>query len=364
MAPRSWLIALLLCIPGLAHANRRTVYLVLKGTVDCAGAAEQAATVPKNSLLIAFDPKNRWLQAQKTALIANVNQLLKFYGFPIEAKAVSVEEARRIESLSKADAAVKYTANSFVAGVGVLNDWISMGQAQTDIHAVAYNDDDNKDPYVFGATHPEDIEKIGILLNSSDVPDPARERAILAFELTHEFIHAAQIRAIGAMTSGSPKPNFKPWRVMPKQAMFGTTDALFAKLGIGRKTGHMAEGIMVGGLAHHGDRNDDAGGLTGGLAECLKDPRIKTAELGDLGALARSGRKCSTLNFPVSDYFRLPDKNIKLIGHYFENMKTVGCYAPGYYRSMRENDAAQAVGYAGPPLPQSEESKWYEAFNR
>ncbi len=357
MALRSALLSLLLAA-GPARALEGD-FLVCRHRVDC--AAGPTDTVPKSSFLIAFQDADftgpfAWVAAEKPRVIEGVNKLLRHYGFPVTASEISRARFDELRRRPDADVVLKYRGNSFLGVVGV--EGLSAHIGGTSINDVESYP--GMGISLYGPTrHPgqrvadsdlEVVEVRPVAQMADPATDAARKRAMLAWTLTHEFVHAAQHRMLGTIASGDPAEAMTPRCVVPYKPAFEKTSELVNALAVSRRSGHMETGLMVAGGDHRGHRDDTHGGGTHSINNCLKDPRIPAALINDLAALAESDRLCGPRDeevqgYPASDYFRLPAFNRAAVARYLTKMAGVSCYAGCFYEVLGPEKAMKAVGY-------------------
>ncbi len=347
-----------LASPAAARGREALDFVVCRQRVDC--RTPPTDTVPRDSLLIAFkddfDGDMAWVPQEKARIVAGVNQLLQGAGFPIVARIIPVDRYETVRKLPDADVVLKYRGNSFMTLVGMKDMSANIGGTQ--ITGVEH--DDYQGIVLWGPTrHPgqsileSDLE-LGAIRPVMDMANPKtsvpRKRAMMAWTIFQEFVHAAHHRAMGTVLSGQPSERMAPACVMPHATAVEFTDKFMSRLQFSRKTGHMETGLMVAGGDHHGNLNDEVGG--GGVHQCLADPRIPSSLFDDVGALSRStilcgyrDEKAGTNGFPVADYFTLPSFNRQFIASYLSKMSAISCYAGCYYEPQSEARAMKKFGW-------------------
>jgi hypothetical protein len=384
------LLALLVATDAAALKRPSKDFLICGRRVECEKIPSLSA--PRNALLLNFQDADftgpyAWIKNEKPAVIRSVNQLLSHYGFAITAREIDEGEYAALREHPDADVILKYRANSFLATIG--DTGVGASRAAASLRAV----DKDGDAYqVLGPTRHDkfevqdsDIEHIevrpvGELANLET--SPRRKRAMLAAVIVHEFVHAAQHRAMGTVVSGPPAAAMSPACVVPYKDAVKITDKFFSMLAYSRVNGHMTAGLMVAGMDHSGGLNDEYGGGVHSLNPCLEDAGVPSALFDDMAKLAEYGGLCrpklvsdpNDRGYPVSDYFRLPETNRSFIASYIKKMSAIQCYGGCYYQVVDEATALKRTGTSptgpypaeiGLPSPSGAGAPgWWNAVNR
>lgn len=328
--------------PAAARAQDKEDRLVLAQRVDCRakGAAEDAR-VPKNSVLLVFDPgglsaDEAWIMKDRAGIVAAVDQLLSFYGIEaVRAREYSMDDAARLnrDDGTFHDVALDYANGSFL--VKVTGTCPTAGN--TNGFPVCNDKNCPRDDQVYGPElrhYTDDSCVRPVAASTAYFPDhpAARARAYMSAIIVHEFIHAAHQRVLGDLLASEPStpPKACPAEI-PLRKAIELSRRLRAELGLPSRAMHMAHGLMTAGEDLDGDPAWEAGGGTPNMGQCLGDPAVPAALFNDLRTLASSRTLCTEKKVPIGEFFSVPAKNLAYINRHLTKA-AAGCHSACYYR--------------------------------